>query len=332
MGSRNQCIQDICLDPRYAEDCSVTDQIGSTSFQDITELVSDIYNLKANNVAVIVASLFNRPEKEIGGDVAQAIMQNCMVGVYGYETNMSNVSCDCTAAAPVVNNTPGLIEYPPTVDQNMNNVNVTPNVPPGVYVQYAVNINPAYTVEWEPHLFTASTSTIMSGEELQYCLGFSLSSTTQEIPFYPWNLTNLPWGNEFNDWQGTVGFYSQATGGISNPAVPFTIANYNYQYGIDPPSGPAPTWSQATGLFQGGPNGPMGAPPFQVGSVGGPGGFQAVWGPDPSNSFPPLSLQNTGTMQMSGPLFYYFGLRPGETSYHTFIRMYVDEELADTVL
>ena len=342
MGSRNQCIQDICLDPRYAEECSVTDQIGSTSFQDITELVSDIYNLKANNPNVIVASLFNRPEKEIGGDVAQAIMQNCMVGIYGYETNMSNVDCDCTTAAPAVNNTPGLIEYPPTVDQNVNNTNVVPNIPPGVYVQYAVNITPGYTVQWEPHLFTASTSTMMSGENLQYCLGFSLSSSTQEVPFYPWNIAGwgpgqTGWfGNEHSDWQGTIGWYSQAVAGISNPMVPFTIAQYNWSYGVDPPSGPSPTWSSASGLFQGGNNGPMGAPPFLVGSVGGPGGFQAVWGssgPGPNtNSFPPMSTTNTQTMQMSGPLFYYFGLRPGETSYHTFIRMYVDEELADTVL
>ena len=326
MGSRNQCIQDICLDPRYAEECSVTDQIGSTSFQDITELVSDIYNLKANNTAFVLGSFFNRPEKEIGGDVAQAIMQNCMVGIYGYETNMSNVDCDCSAAPPVVNNQPGLIEYPPAVDQNMNNTNVVPNIPPGQYVQYAVNANPAYTIEWEPHLFTASTSTIMSGIDLQYCVGFSLSASTQELPFYPWRINGTPWGNEYNDWQGTLGTYMQPTGAISNPAVPFTLVNQNTS------GAPFPNWANSSGLFQGGPNGPMGAPPLQVGTVGGPTSFQVTWGPDPTNSFPPMSLQNSPTFQMSGPLFYYFGLRPGETSYHTFIRMYVDEELADSVL
>ncbi len=327
MGSRNQCIQDICLDPRYAEECSVTDQIGSTSFQDITELVSDIYNLKADNDDMVVGSMFSRPEKEIGGDVAQAIMQNCMVGIYGYETNMSMVDCDCSGAAPVVNNQPGLIEYPPTVNQNNNNTNVIPNVPSNTYIQYAVNINPAYTVEWEPHLFTAATAGIMSGPDLQYCLGFSLSSSTQEVPFYPWELNAaLPWGDEWNDWQGTLGTYRKATAGISNAFVPFTTT---VAVEVDDVPG---AWIDASGLFQGGPNGPMGAPPFVVGSVGQPGSYQVVWGGAGQNSFPPLSPTNTMTMQMSGPLFYYFGLRPGETSYHTFIRMYVDEELANNVL
>jgi hypothetical protein len=331
MGSRNQCIQDICLDPRYAEECSVTDQIGSTSFQDITELVSDIYNLKANDPSMLVASMFNRPEKEIGGDVAQAIMQNCMVGIYGYETNMSNVDCDCSGAPPVVNNVPGLVEYPPSVDQNTNNTNVVPNVPPGTYVQYAVNVNPNWSIEWEPHLFTAATSTIMSGLDLQYCLGFSLSASTQELPFYPWRLSNVPWGNQFNDWAGTTGFYNLPTIGVSSPMIPFSIVNNNWSGAIGMTlQGP---WGGASGLFQGGPGGPMGAPPFQAGTVGGPGSFQVTWGPGPNNNFPPLSQSNNqNRFQMSGPLFYYFGLRPGETSYHTFIRMYVDEELADSVL
>ena len=34
----------------------------------------------------------------------------------------------------------------------------------------------------------------------------------------------------------------------------------------------------------------------------------------------------------SQPLFYYFGLRPGATSFNTFVRKYIDEELADTVI
>ena len=142
----------------------------------------------------------------------------------------------------------------------------------------------------------------MSGPDLQYCLGFSLSSSTQEVPFYPWELNAaLPWGDEWNDWQGTLGTYRKATAGISNAFVPFTTT---VAVEVDDVPG---AWIDASGLFQGGPNGPMGAPPFVVGSVGQPGSYQVVWGGAGQNSFPPLSPTNTMTMQMSGPLFYYFG-------------------------
>ena len=325
MGSRNQCIQDICLDPRYAEECSVTDQIGSTSFQDITELVSDIYNMKANEPQMLLASLFNRPEREIGGDVAQCLAQNCMAGINGYETNMSDVDCDCSGAPPVVNNTPGLIEYPPAIDTNVGDPSL--GIPSNTYVQYAVNAWSDYSIRWEPLLFTASTPTIMSGQDLVYCLGFSLTASTQEVPYYPWRINGGAWGDVWNDWQGTRGDYSTATNATTSPLIPLSVANYNIVSNV------AGTWANASGLFQGGFDGPFGVPPLLAGQVGTAPNFQVVWGPAAQNSFPPMSDNNSpGIFQLSPPLFYYFGLRPGETSYHTFIRMYVDEELADSVI
>ena len=47
MGSRNECMAQICLDQRLDTGCAVTDQIGSTSYQDITDLVADSFDLAA---------------------------------------------------------------------------------------------------------------------------------------------------------------------------------------------------------------------------------------------------------------------------------------------
>ena len=166
----------------------------------------------------------------------------------------------------------------------------------------------------------------MSGQDLVYCLGFSLTASTQEVPYYPWRINGGAWGDVWNDWQGTRGDYSTATNATTSPLIPLSVANYNIVSNV------AGTWANASGLFQGGFDGPFGVPPLLAGQVGTAPNFQVVWGPSASNSFPPMSDNNTGTFQLSPPLFYYFGLRPGETSYHTFIRMYVDEELADSVI
>ena len=51
-----------------------------------------------------------------------------------------------------------------------------------------------------------------------------------------------------------------------------------------------------------------------------------------TNAYPPMT-QNTGPVVLfSQPLFYYFGLRPGATSYNTFIRLYIDAELSENVV
>ena len=136
MGSRNQCIQQICLDPTFAEDCSVTDQIGSTTFQDITDLVSDTYNLKLESSNYTLSSIFSRPHKEIGGDVAQMLMQNSMLGVYGYESNVGGTICDCSdPTQQTLLPQPGL-EYPPI------------NKDTSIYVENALNLNSASFFFW----------------------------------------------------------------------------------------------------------------------------------------------------------------------------------------
>jgi len=292
MGSRNQCIQQICLDEKFAEECSVTDQIGSTSFQDITDLVSDAYNMKARQQNLQLGDLFARPESEIGGDMAQALMQNSMLGVFGYETNTTTTSCDCSVSpAPSIPAT-GDIEYP--LPNNWNDT--------GVYVDYAVNVNAGYDIQWRPHLFTAGTPTIMTGIDLIDCLAYELSGSSQIIPYYLWRVDGSSgFGTENNDWQYTTGSYQSQTYNWTIPGTPFIntapllIHSGDYQNNVG-----------------------------ALNSLPQPG--------TPGDAYPPMTPNTGPSMLFSQPLFYYFGLRPGETAYNKFIRLYVDEELSNSVI
>ena len=288
MGSRNQCIQQICLDEEFAEECSVTDQIGSTTFQDITELVSDIYNLKASKPWLMLNDLFARPEKEIGGDVAQALMQNCMLGVYGYETNMGTTSCDCNTVPTTTVPNMTDIEYPIPNDSN-----IAGNP---LYVDYAVNANGNYYIQWRPHLFTASTPTMMTGADLIDCVAFELSGSSQIVPYYLWRVHGgAGFGDENNDWMYTRGSYRTADASWSSSGSPQTIHSGSYQNNV--------------GLLNSLPQ------------------------PNtPGDAYPPMTRDGGPSILFSEPVFYYFGLRPGQTSYNTFIRLYIDAELSETVI
>ena len=284
MGSRNQCIQQICLDEKFAEECSTTDQIGSTSFQDITDLVSDAYNLKAGEAFLNLGGLFARPESEIGGDMAQALMQNCMLGVFGYETNAGSMNCDCNIGPTAIPPTTDDIEYPPS-----NDINAT-----GSYVANAINVNAGYDIQWEPLLFTAGTPTIMTGSDLIDCMSYELSGSSQIIPFYIWRIDGSSgFGNENNDWQYTIGPYQSASDDWTAGATIINSGDYQNNVG-------------ALNSFP------------QPGTAG--------------DAYPPISNATGPSMLFSRPLFFYFGLRPGETAYNKFIRVYVDEELSDTVI
>ena len=324
MGSRNQCIQQICLDPKYANECSITDQIGSTTFQDITELVSDAYNLKMQQSKASLSTFFPRPEYEIGGDMAQALMQNCMLGVEGYEANVGTTACDCDYANNI---STGPADQAP----NSGLTYPSPNFIGGTYVQHALNVNElgnddpfTHTILWEPLLFTASTQTIMNGPDLIDCVTMELSASSQNVPFYPWHLDAAGgaalggqaiggYGTVWNDWLGTVGEYRYAFG-IPGPAMSILPSlNYDTAQGSNlHPTNSAPL------IFDGNFQHYMGNPPFSY----------------PQNNYPVINgtLPASDSYVFSQPLFYYFGLRPGATSFNTFVRKYIDEELADTVI
>ena len=289
MGSRNQCIQQICLDEKFGGECSVTDQIGSTSFQDITDLVSDTYDIKMDNPNMVLRTFFPRPEKEIGGDVAQALMQNCMLGVYGYETNVGDTECDCTTSPTTTSPNMGQLEYP-----EPHNNEDGPLAGTG-YVINAINImGPVYDIFWEPLLYTASTQVIMAGQDLIDCMSFDLSASSQTVPFYPWMVTGGGFGDWSNDWGGTVGEYEYDTWGSGGLGF------------ILPWPGPWAGVNLAAGDYQN----------------------------DMAPSFdrPVMTLTSQPSINFSQPLFFFFGLRPGQTAYNTFVRKYVDEELSNTVL
>ena len=288
MGSRNQCIQQVCFDERFGTECSVTDQIGSTTFQDITDLVSDVYNMKMDNPNMALYSFFVRPEKEIGGDVAQCLMQNCMLGVFGYETNVGGTECECPTGPTTTPPVNAQMEYP------IPNVAVGPNGT-GIYVPNALNIMGAtyYDIEWEPLMFTASTQTMMTGVDLINCLTYDLSASSQTVPFYSWRLDGAPgaaFGTWKNDWAGTLGEYEFDTWG-----------------------GASVTSTSPWG------NNPILAGDYQNNMA-------------PSLTRPILTPTSDSNINFSQPLFYYFGLRPGQTAFNTFVRKYVDEELANSVL
>ena len=66
-----------------------------------------------------------------------------------------------------------------------------------------------------------------------------------------------------------------------------------------------------------------------------PGTVTSGWYQDdmyPTLDRPPLVDSSDPKINFSQPLYYYFGVRPGKTAYNTFIRKYVDEALADTVI
>ena len=52
----------------------------------------------------------------------------------------------------------------------------------------------------------------------------------------------------------------------------------------------------------------------------------------PTLDRPPLTSSSDSKVNFSQPLYFYFGVRPGKTAYNIFIRKYVDEALADTVI
>ena len=114
---------------------------------------------------------------------------------------------------------------------------------------------------------------------------------------------------DYNDWSGTRGDYYRK---IALPLSPFGAVNL----------GPVTTdlWPKPNpnlnDYFQGSTMGPMGANNSLT---------------QPQN-YPVLTPTTNSSVIFSQPLYYYFGLRPGRTSYNTFLRLYVDEELADAVL
>ena len=308
-GPRSRCIQEICLDDSYSEGCSVITQLGSTSFQDITDLVSDIYNLKVDGDSAVLTQFFPRPEKRIGGDVAQAIMQNCMVGTIGYETNIGTTSCDCTVSPTTIVPPPATGDTYPAANQRVNPDGSSNGNP---YIRYALNTRGTYfTIDWEPKIYTGATPNVMTTKEIVDCLYIDLSSTTQTVPYLTWWNENGGFGSPYNDWQYMTGDYTW-----------WDWSNGFFTAFLILPTVEAVSWTNIGSPMYSGPYQNDIANIWWGGAVGYPGTI-----------YPPLTpSSNNEQTVFSQPRFHYFGLRPGETAYNTFVRRYVDEELSDTVI
>jgi hypothetical protein len=122
-------------------------------------------------------------------------------------------------------------------------------------------------------------------------------------------------GTVWNDWIGTTGEFRYAFG-IPGPlmsilpSINYNTAQGSALHGIGTPL-----------VYDGEFQSYMGGPPT------GPFSFA-------NNNYPLLNGAPavSDAYVFSQPLFYYFGLRPGATSFNTFVRKYIDEELADTVI
>ena len=293
MGSRNECMAQICLDPRLDTGCAVTDQIGSTSYQDITDLVADSFDLTAGKPWQTIGMYFTRPEKSIRGDIAQVLMQNCMVGVHGYETNTSGTNCECNDP-----NDPAASGAVFSPDMEYPEVNVYGGGAGGSYIINAINVDKAnYYVEWTPLMNTAATQTLMSGPDMVSCLSLDLSGSSQTVPYYRWIKTTTGFGGENNDFQTSYGPYK---GG--------SLSGYS-------------SWSWTVNSND-------------IHNYPDSGDLQNDMGkPDTSGVAIPLLDKNSAQeVNFSRPMFYYFGLRPGKTSFNIFVTKYIDEEFNEGVL
>lgn len=88
LGPRNMFIKEICVDPELDVNCSVSKSIGSTSYQDINDLMEYIISSKEvkEQGRLQVKDLFDRRGGgAIDGDIAQLLNMNSQMGYYGYD-------------------------------------------------------------------------------------------------------------------------------------------------------------------------------------------------------------------------------------------------------
>ena len=87
LGPRNMFIKEICVDPELDVNCSVSKSIGSTSYQDLNDLMEYVIASKEvkEQGRLNVQDLFDRRGGGmIDGDIAQLLNFNSQVGIFGY--------------------------------------------------------------------------------------------------------------------------------------------------------------------------------------------------------------------------------------------------------
>ena len=182
LGPRNTFINEICTDSELDVNCSVSRSLGSTSYQDINDLME--YILMSKEVKekgkLDAKDLFagsgegqnNRSaQKALDGDIAQLLNFNSQVGIYGYEDES---------------------EDSPYVDGN--GVTIYDGVGP-VGVDFVFSEDDEDTPQVE-----------MNGALIRLCINGvgNLTETSQEVPYYKWDKKGDGFGsNESQDWVKT---------------------------------------------------------------------------------------------------------------------------------
>lgn len=93
LGPRNMFVNEICVDPELDVNCSVSKSIGSTSYQDLTNLMEYVIASKEvkEQGKLNVQDLFDRRGAGmIDGDIAQLLNFNSQLGIFGYTTDDSD--------------------------------------------------------------------------------------------------------------------------------------------------------------------------------------------------------------------------------------------------
>lgn len=171
LGPRNTFINEICTDKELDVNCSVSRSLGSTSYQDINDLME--YILQSKEVKekgkLDAKDLFDkRFGNAIDGDIAQLLNFNSQVGIYGYEDES---------------------EDSPYWPDN------------GAFVYDGVGPVGVDFVFSEDDIDTPMIE--MNGALIRLCINGvgNLTETTQEVPYYKWNKTGPGFGtNENHNW------------------------------------------------------------------------------------------------------------------------------------
>lgn len=158
LGPRNTFINEICTDSSLDVNCSTVRSLGSTSYQDINDLME--YILQSKEVKekgkLDASDLFDRRGLGlIDGDIAQLLNFNSQVGIYGYEDESAD----------------------------------SPYYPDGGAFMYdgigPVGVDFVFSEDDEDTPDTIE----MNGALIRLCINGvgNLTETTQEVPYYHWD-------------------------------------------------------------------------------------------------------------------------------------------------
>jgi hypothetical protein len=189
LGPRNMFIKEICVDPELDVNCSVSKSIGSTSYQDIDNLMEYIIASKEvkEQGRLEVSELFDRRGSGmIDGDIAQLLNFNSQLGIFGYDNEDSESPYTSTGQ---------------TIFDGIG--------PVGIDFVFSQDDADTEIVEKD-------------GTLLRICINSAgnLTETAQEIPYYRWNKRGDGFGtngtdSEKQDWDRTTIYSTKYQGGWS---------------------------------------------------------------------------------------------------------------------